>query len=85
MKTIVENVEFKGIPLAKVQIHLVSVTVKDDNSAKTYHKVSNVRMIDGEEVIEFLSSYNLPFTYEGRSVMQEAMNAILAYLADPNT
>ena len=40
MKTIVENVEFKGIPLAKVQIHLVSVTVKDDNSAKTYHKVS---------------------------------------------
>lgn len=85
MKTIVENVEFKGIPLAKVQIHLVSVTVKDDNSAKTYHKVSNVRMIDGEEVIEFLSSYNLPFTYEDRSVMQEAMNAILAYLADPNT
>lgn len=41
METIVENVEFKGIP--------------------------------------FL------FTYEGRSVMQEAMNAILAYLADPNT
>jgi hypothetical protein len=85
MKTIVENVEFKGIPLAKVEIHLINVTVNENNSAKTYHKVSNVRMIDGEEVIEFLSSYNLPFTYEGRSVMQEAMNAILAYLADPNT
>lgn len=85
MKTIVENVEFKGIPLTKVEIHLISVAVNENNSAKTYHKVSNVRMIDGEEVSEFLSSYNLPFTYEGRSVMQEAMNAILAYLADPNT
>lgn len=85
MKTIVENAEFKGIPLAKVEIHLISVTINEDNLAQTYHKVSNVRVIKGEEVIELLKSFNLTFNYEGRSVMAEAMNAILANLADPET
>jgi hypothetical protein len=85
MKTIVENAEFKGIPLAKVEIHLISVTINEDNSAKTYHKVSNVRVINGEDVIELLKSFNLKFNYEGRNVMAEAMNAILANLADPET
>lgn len=42
-------------------------------------------MIKGEEVIELLKSFNLTFNYEGRSVMAEAMNAILANLADPET
>lgn len=85
MKTIVENVEFKGIPLAKVEIHLINVTVNENNSAKTYHKVSNVRVVDGVEMFEFLSSYNLPFNYEGGDIMQEGMDAILTYLANPNT
>lgn len=85
MKTVVENVSFKGLPLAKVEIHLVHVTVKEDGSAKTYHRVSNVRDVDGVEMFEFLASYNHPFSYIGGDVMQEGMDAVLAYLADPTT
>lgn len=85
MKTIVENVSFKGLPLAKVEIHLVHVTVKEDQMAKTYHKVSNVRDVDGVDMYEFLASYNHPFEYQGGDIMQEGMDAILAYLADPTT
>ena len=85
MKTITENVEFKGIPLTKVEIHLISVTVNENNSAKTYHKVSNVRVVDGVEMYEFLASYNHPFEYQGGDIMQEGMNAVLTYLADPTT
>ena len=85
MKIVVENVSFKGIPLAKVEIHLVNVTVNENNSAKTYHKVSNVRDVDGVDMYEFLASYNHPFEYQGGDVMQEGMDAILAYLADPTT
>jgi len=85
MKTIVENVSFKGLPLAKVEIHLVHVMVKEEGKAQTYHKVSNVRDVDGVEMFEFLASYNHPFEYIGGDVMQEGMNAVLAYLADPTT
>lgn len=38
MKTIVENAEFKGIPLAKVEIHLISVTINEDNQLKLITK-----------------------------------------------
>ena len=85
MKIVVENVSFKGIPLTKVEIHLVNVTVNENNSAKTYHKVSNVRDVDGVDMYEFLASYNHLFEYQGGDVMQEGMDAILAYLADPTT
>lgn len=34
---------------------------------------------------EFLASYNHPFEYQGGDIMQEGMNAVLTYLADPST
>ena len=85
MKTVVENQSFKGLPLAKVEIHLINVTVNENNIAKTYHKVSNVRLVDGVEMYEFLASYNHPFEYQGGNIMQEGMDAVLTYLADPTT
>ena len=62
MKQQIETVTYKGIELKKVEIHIMSITLKDDGvSAMTYHKISNVRMIEGEEVIEALGTFNHPF------------------------
>ena len=86
MKQQIENVSYHGIPLAKVEVHIMGITLKDDGiSAQTYHKVSNVRMIEGEEVIEALGTFNHPFEYEDSVSLQTGMDAVLAYLADPTT
>ena len=85
MKQRIENLSFEGVIVPLAEIELISCWVSVDNSAKTHHKVSSIRMIEGEELITELKSYNHPFEYKGGNIFHEGFQSLSVYLNDPTT
>ena len=85
MKQRIENLSFEGVIVPIAEIELISCWVSVDNSAKTHHKVSSIRMIEGEELITELKSYNHPFEYKGGNIFHEGFQSLSVYLSDPTT
>ena len=85
MKQRIENLSFEGVIVPIAEIELISCWVSVDNSAKTHHKVSSIRMVEGEELITELKSYNHPFEYKGGNIFHEGFQSLSAYLSDPTT
>ena len=78
MKQRIENLSFEGVMIPIAEIELVNCWAStSDNSAKTLHKVSSVRTIEGQELVTELKSYNHPF--------HEGMQSLSLYLSDPTT
>ena len=85
MKQRIENLSFEGVIVPIAEIELISCWVSVDNSAKTHHKVSSIRMVEGEELITELKSYNHPFEYKGCNIFHEGFQSLSVYLNDPTT
>lgn len=85
MKQRIENLSFEGVIVPLAEVELISCWVSIDNSAKTHHKVSSIRMIEGEELITELKSYNHPFEYKGGNIFNEGFQSLSVYLTDPTT
>ena len=85
MKQRIENLSFEGVIVPLAEVDLISCWVSVDNSAKTHHKVSSIRMVEGEELITELKSYNHEFEYKGGNIFHEGMQNLSVYLADPTT
>lgn len=85
MKQRIENLSFEGVIVPLAEVELISCWVSVDNMAKTHHKVSSIRMIEGEEVITELNKYNHPFEYKGGNIFNEGMQSLSVHLADPTT
>jgi hypothetical protein len=86
MKQRIENLSFEGVMIPIAEIEIVNCWAStSDNSAKTLHKVSSVRTIEGEELVTELNSYNHPFKYEGGNIFHEGMQSLSLYLSDPTT
>lgn len=85
MKQRIENLRFEGVIVPLAEVELISCWVSVDMQAKTHHKVSSIRMIEGEEIIKELNKYNHPFEYKGGNIFNEGMQSLSEHLADPST
>jgi hypothetical protein len=85
MKTRITNLNFDGVIVPIAEIEITDVYLTSKGTAKTKHKVSSVRTIEGEEVIKELKNYNHPFELDITSVFNTAMQSLANHLADPTT
>ena len=85
MKQRIENLSFEGVIVPLAEVELISCWSTVDNKAKTKHKVSSVRMVEGEELVTELNQYNHPFEYKGGNMFNEGMQSLSIHLADPTT
>ena len=85
MKQRIENLSFEGVLVPLADVELISCNATMDNKARTYHKVSSVRNIEGEEVVTELKKYNHDFEYKGGNIFNEGMQSLSVHLADPTT
>ena len=85
MKQRIENLNFEGVIVPLAEIEMLSCWVSVDMKAKTHHKVSSIRMVNGEEVITELNQYNHPFDYKGGNIFNEGLQSLSEHLADPTT
>ncbi len=85
MKQRIENLSFEGVIVPLAEVEIISCWSTVDMKAKTHHKVSSIRMIEGEEAITELNQYNHSFEYKGGNIFNEGMQSLSVHLADPTT